>query len=270
MGPVSASGERHDEHSAEPKWGMTKRRFAIAAAFALGFPLAAHAQDLGGTLSLDRLAYVEPGAYVAGDTVKFSLADSGNGYLFRLEGSPEIFVLYVDHGSLGGRILKYDSGETALTVAGWGGITLYTDAQPGGLPAVRAGDDVMPALPTLSIQDMQTAASDDAEKLAYVRRLNIQFVADWSALNDNIAMRTFAYDAMENAARGIERFTAAAAARDAFAKRIATVSMQSASRPTLALNGRTLVVTFNPGAGFAGRASSRAIARALGTLLSHR
>lgn len=246
---------------------MTKRRFAIAAAFALAFPLAAPAQDVGGSLSLDRLAYIEPGAYAAGDTVKFSLAGYGNNYLFRLEGSPEIFVLYVDHGSLGGRVLKYDSGETALTVAGWGGITLYTDAQPGGLPAVRMSDDAVPVLPTLSVQDIQNAASDDAEKLAYVRRLNIQFVADWSALNDNIAMRTYAYDTMENAARGIERFTASAAARDAFVKRIGAVALQTAAHPTLALKGRTLVVTFNPGESFAGRASSRAIARALGILL---
>lgn len=100
-----------------------------------------------------------------------------------------------------------------------------------------------------------------------MRRLNIQFTADWNALNDNADMRAFAYDTMENAARGIERFSASNAARDAFAKRIGSVAIKPASRPTIALYGKTLVVTFNPGQGFVGRASSRAIARALGKLL---
>jgi hypothetical protein len=118
---------------------------------------------------------------------------------------------------------------------------------------------------------MQSAAGDESERLAYVRRLNIQFTADWSALNDNATLRAFAFDTMENAARGIERFAGPGAARDAFAKRIGSVAIEAASRPTIALNGRILAVTFNPGQRFAGRASSRAIARALGNLLlSHR
>lgn len=251
---------------------MTRQKIAIAARAALGlalaWPFVAHAQDPEPQLSIDRIAYIEPGSYLAGDTVPFSLNSAGGNYLMRLGNSPEVFVLYVDHGSLGGRILKYDSGETALKVAGWGGITLYTDAQPGGLPAVRTGDSYPPSPPAVSVQDMQSAASDESERLAYVRRLNIQFTADWNALSDNPGLRAFAYDTMENAARGIERFGAASAARDAFAKRIGSVAIATASRPTLALNGRTLVVTFNPGQGFAGRASSRAIARGLGNLLS--
>jgi hypothetical protein len=73
---------------------------------------------------------------------------------------------------------------------------------------------------------------------------------------------------MENAARGLDRFVVFGPARDAVAKRINAVSVQTNSRPTIALNGRTLVVTYNPGRGFEGRASSRAIAHALSTLLS--
>jgi hypothetical protein len=48
---------------------------------------------------------------------------------------------------------------------------------------------------------------------------------------------------------------------------VSAVAITPGSRPTLGLSGRTLVVTFNAGQGFQGRASSRAIARALGQVL---
>jgi Domain of unknown function (DUF4908) len=250
---------------------MLKRRWIIAAGIALGLGLAltasAQYSEPGNRLSIDRLAYIQPGSYMAGDATAFEIVADGGNYLLRFRGAPEVFVLYADHGSLGGRILKYDSGETAVNVAGWGGMTLYTDQSPQGLPAVRTGDALTPQPPAVSMQEMQTAANDEAERLAYIRRLNVQFAADWNGLGENPFARAFAFDTMENTARGIERFSGGGEHRDAFAKRVSQVMVVQGSRPTLGLNGRTLVVTFNPGMGFAGRASSRAIARALGNIL---
>ncbi len=251
---------------------MKKRRFAIAAPAALWLALApAWAQETAprGQLSINRLADIRPGAYLAGETLQFDLVGAGKNYLLRFKDSPEVFVLYADHAPLGGRILKYDSGETALNVSGWGGMTVYTDAAPQGLPAMRTGDAPAPQPPSISVPDMQSAADDEAERLVYVRRLEMRFVADWNALGDNFNLRAFAFDTMENAARGIERFTGAGTARNAFAKRISIVAIRPAARPGVELNGRTLVVAFNPDRGFAGRASSRAIARALVKLLLH-
>ena len=252
---------------------MLKRNWLIAAGIALGLglALAARAQysEPGNQLSIDRIAYVQPGTYLAGDSVAFELTNAGGNYLLRFRGAPEVFVLYADHGSLGGRILKFDSGETALNVAGWGGMTLYTDQAPQGLPAVRTGDALPPQPPNVSTQDIQAAAGDEAERLAYVRRINVQFTADWNALNENPLTRGFAFDTMENTARGIERFSGGGAQREAFVRHVSSVMIVQGSRPTLGLSGRTLMVSFNPGLGFAGRASSHAIARALGNVLSH-
>jgi hypothetical protein len=234
----------------------------------LAAPIARAQDSVEERLSDDRLAPIVPGVYVAGDRIGFSLDGSGSEFLLRMDGTPEVFVLYANRASLGGRVLKYDSGETALLVAGWGGMTLYTDAQPGGLPAVRTGDSVPPSPPSMSLSDMQSAAGDDGQRLAYVRRLNLNFTADWNALAGDPTARAFADDAMENAARGLDRFARVSAGRDALAKRVAVVSIQPSSRPLIGLNGKTLVVTFNPGRGFEGRASSRAIAHALSTLLS--
>ncbi len=251
---------------------MREWKSALAALVALGIVLAfavpTFAQDDGGQLSLDRLAYIQPGTYLAGDSIGFTLDGAGGNYLLRFRGASEVFVLYVDRGSLGGRVLKYDSGETALNVSGWGGMTLYPDTAPQGLPAVRTGDSQPPSPPSISLQDMQNAAGDEGERLGYVRRLNVQFTADWNAIDSNPNARGFAFDALENAARGIERYTASGGARDAFTRRISTVMITLGSKPTIGLNGRTLIVTFNPGWSFAGRASSRAIAHALGSVLS--
>ncbi|HEV2561374.1 MAG TPA: DUF4908 domain-containing protein [Rhizomicrobium sp.] len=235
---------------------------AIAVALTLAFPARAQ-MPLASRLSMEKLGDIESGAYQAGDDVKFTLDSDNGNFLLRFEGDPEVFVLYTDRASMGGRVLKYDSGETALQVAGWGGMTLYTDRDTGGLPAVRTGDSVPPAPPEISLQDMQNAASDEAEHLAYMRGLHLDFTADWNALANDDGLRALCFDAMENTARGIERFTASAAGRQTLAHRVNTVLIARGAKPMVGLKDKTLTATFNPARGYAGRASSRAIARAL-------
>jgi cold shock CspA family protein len=244
---------------------MARFIIAIAALLLMSATTPLCAQDtLSERMSSGRLGDVAPGSYLAADTVKFSLAPDGYNFLLRFDGDPEVFVLYSAHASMGGRELKYDSGDTAMQVAGWGGITLYTDSAPNGLPAVRAGDAVPPSPANVSLGDMQNAAGDEAEHLAYTRGLRLNFTADWGALAANAAIRAFAFDTLENTVRGLDRFSITAFGREALAKRVDTVMVALGGKPTLGLNGKTLVVTFNPDRGYDGRASSRAIARALG------
>ena len=229
-----------------------------------GATLPARAQDsLSDRMAAERLGDVQPGAYLAGDSVKFDLTPDGDNFLLRFDSDPEVFVLYASRASMGGRDLKYDSGDTALQVAGWGGMTLYTDAAPNGLPAVRTGDSVAPAPANVSLSDMQNAAGDEAEHLAYTRGLRLNFAADWTALAANAVTRAFAFDTLENAVRGLERFSISAPGRETLAKRVSLVMIATNAKPTISLNAKTLTVTFNPERGYAGRASSLAIARAL-------
>jgi hypothetical protein len=241
---------------------------AVAAALALALSVApaAYAQSsLAARLATQHLAEIQPGSYQAGD-VHFTLNRDDGHYLLRFMGNPEIFVLYADHASLGGRVLKYDSGETAMRIAGWGGMTLYTDKMPGGLPAVRTGASEPPATARVSLDAVKKAASDEARHLAYVRRLALRFNADWKALARNAALRALCFDTLENAARGIDRFAATPAGRKALSNHVTTVLVATGGKPTLHLQGKTLTVTFDPNIGYAGRASSRAIARALHTI----
>lgn len=225
-------------------------------------------ESLGARMMMDRVGDIQTGAYTAGDTVRFAITRYAQNYLLRLDGDPEIYVLYSGPGSLGGRTLKFDSGGTALAISGWGGMTIYTDAQPGGLPTDRTGEAVLPVLPTVSLAAVQDAARDESEHLAYARGIRLTFTADWAALAADAALRALTFDALQNVARGIDRFAGNVRGRAALAARMDSVQMEQGGRPTIALHGKTLVVTFVPNRGFAGRASSRGIARALGQLLS--
>jgi len=227
-------------------------------------------ESLEDRLNSDRVGYAEPGAYMAGDGIGFALDRYGANYLLRFSGSPEVFVLYEDRASFGGRVLKYDSGETALTVAGWGGLTLYVPQAPGGLPAARTGDSFPPQLQAVSVSDVQGAAADETQHIAYTRRLAVAFGANWAQLGQDGNACALALDTLANAARGLERFSATPQGRDALARRVGALQLAYAERPSITLSGRTLIVTFNPARGYVGRASSRAIARGLGTLLGVR
>jgi len=249
---------------------MAGLRIAIAAALVLACVagVSARAQmPLSDRLRDEKLANIEPGEYQAGDSVKFMLDNGGGFFLLRLAGDPEVFVLYSDYTSLGGRVLKYDSGETAIQITGWGGMTLYTDAHPGGLPATRTGDGEPPSLQPVSLADMQNATGDESEHLAYMRRINLAFDTDWKALEGNDGLRARAFDALENTARGIDRFAASAAARKALAAHFNRVMIAIGDKPLIQTKDKTLIATFDPDKGYRGRASSRAIARALERLL---
>jgi hypothetical protein len=67
---------------------------------------------------------------------------------------------------------------------------------------------------------------------------------------------------------GMEQVVATPAGRAAFTRRFDAVRIVEGDKPTIAISGRTLLVSFVPSAGAAGRASSRAIARALEKMLA--
>jgi hypothetical protein len=231
-------------------------------------PTLAHAQDdMGARLEADAIGFVRPGAYLAGDTLNFLLDKYGDKFLLRFPGNPEIYVLYSDRASVGGRVLKYDTGAVVMTIAGWGGMTLYTDDKPQGLPAVRTGASTPPALSPVTPAEVRRAEADEGQHIAYLDRLRIAVSADISELEKDAQERAEVFDAMENTVRGIDRFCGVPLGRSALVRIDTLHIITTPGRPTANVTGHTLTVTYNRNQGYAGRASSRAIARALGILL---
>jgi hypothetical protein len=219
-------------------------------------------------LSAERVSDVAVGDYTAADDVNFTILPfGGDKYLLRFDDSPENFVLSSDRVALGGRELRYDTGVLALKISVWGGVTLYTQDAPG-VPATRTGDALAPPKFAVSSNNLAAALSDEENHIAYAQKLKLHFSADAAILKDSDDVRAYAFDALVNSALGIERLLAAPAGRAAFAKRFDQVRIVEGDKATIAISGRTLLVSFVPSAGANGRASSRAITLALGKILS--
>ena len=209
-------------------------------------------------LSAERVSDVAAGDYSAADDINFTILPYGDKYLLRFEDSPENFVLTSDRVALGGRELKYV----------WGGVTLYTQDAPGGVPATRIGDPTIPPRLLVSPANLTAALADEESHLAYVQQLKLRFSADASILSGSDDARAYAFDALVNSELGIERLVATPSGRAAFVKRFNAVRIVEGDKPSIAISGHTLMVSFAPSAGAAGRASSRAIAFALSKILS--
>jgi len=225
--------------------------------------------SMASRLAADRLSAIQPGIYSSGEKDSFTLHRfPGGKYLLRFSGASESFVLSVERGSLGTKLLKYDTGAMALKVSVWGGLTLYTRDNPGGVPATRQGD--APALPVLavSVPEFRAALTDETAHLAYAQKVNLKFAADPSVLESDPETRGRAFDALVNAALGIERFLASTpTSRQILMRRINSVKLAAGGKPTISIVGQTLLVSFVPGDGHEGHASSLAIQQELGRLM---
>lgn len=226
--------------------------------------------SMASRLKSERVGPVEPGIYSVGDAGSFMLEPYGpTRYLLKFAGGKESFVLSVERSSLGARILKYDTGATAIRVSVWGGMTLYTQGAPGGLPATRQGDAPSAGELAISAGELQTAFNDETGHLTYAQKVSIKFSADPAVLQSDPETRGRAFDALTNAAVGIEHFLVSLPGmRSLFAKKVNSVKVAEGGKPTVTLSGNTLLVSFVPGEGHEGHASSLAIQQELTRLFA--
>jgi hypothetical protein len=108
---------------------------------------------------------------------------------------------------------------------------------------------------------------DEASHLQYVCDIALNFAADPSVVAADAETRALAFDTLVNTGLGIERFIAQPGARQALIHRVGAVRVTEGAKPTVIIAGRSLMVSFVPGESYDGRASSHAIAHALGKLL---
>jgi hypothetical protein len=244
---------------------------ALAALLLLPPPAPVRAQDappVAAQLNAGRSSSSLPaeGFYVVNDDFKFTLARRFGITLLRFAGNDEVFVLSSERAPLGGRVLKYDTGDVALQVTGYGGVTIYTSTAPGGLPAERTGDAELITFNVLSLPAVRTQAQQMAAKLRQTHGLALAFSVDWSRLDD-AATRFLALDTMRNIARAIGGLCADRHNQSQFAARLRTVRVVPGAHPMAVYRSGVLTVTFAPDFGLRGRMSSLALARAMRTWL---
>lgn len=201
------------------------------------------------------------GLYDAGDMM-FMVSHLAGQVRLRFVGSDEIFYLTSEPASMGGRVLKYDSGEVALQVTGWGGVTLYTEDARNGIPADRSEDVANFDPKPMAAKDFMPFVSKLAQDLAAHDDLAVGFAADWDVLQKSDKERALACDAMRNAAAGIQR-AVKLTRRGAIADGLHIVKVAPASKSGVVVKGGVVIVSYTTQGGPSARPSSRAIARAL-------
>lgn len=250
--------------AARPRAFLRVLPLAPLLALTLAFPTLGAEQAPAVRLLLPPLAPAPAdGRYIIDDQVRFMIDVEDDQIRLRFIGSDEVFYLKSEPAPLGGRVLKYDTGEVALQVAGWGGLTLYTDADRGGIPAERADEDSDGFEPApVAAKDVKGFALSLAQNLAVAHDYGIGFAADWDELAQMERVRALAVDAMRNAAYALGRLSATPE-RDALADRFHLVRVTAAQEPGVQMEDGVLVITYTPDGGPSARPSSRAIARVL-------
>lgn len=242
------------------------RVLALAPVLALTFPLSSPAAEETPAVRL-LLPPLAPapadGRYMADDQLRFLIDLQDDQIRLRFIDSGEIFYLTNEPAPLGGRVLKYDTGEVALQVAGWGGLTLYTENDRGGVPAERADDETDGFEPApVAAKDLKGFALKLAQDLAVAHDFGVGFAADWEELAQGEGVRALAVDAMRNAAYALGML-ASGPEREAIANRFHVVRVTAASEPGAKVEDGVLVISYTPEGGPSARPSSRAIARVL-------
>jgi hypothetical protein len=229
-----------------------------------GVSASADAPSAAASVAAGRVAAQAPadGFYFVNDDFKFTIAHKYGVTLMRFAGDDEVFVLSVERGPVGSRILKYDTGDVALQVTGYGGVTLYTSTAPGGLPADRMGGGEAIAFPIPSMSMVRARAQHLANLLEQVSDLKVAVDADWSRIDDGPA-RYLTLDAMRIATRALRGVCANRANRAQLLARLRKVHIARGDRPAVALKSGILTMTIAPVYGLSGRMSSLAVARAI-------
>lgn len=202
------------------------------------------------------------GTYTAGDKTEFMIDHHGDQVRLRFAGNDEVFYLSSEVAPLGARVLKYDNGDPALRVAGWGGVTLYTPQDKNGVPAEY--NDVVHSVdpPPVPAKDVKRFAAGLAHDLNAGGDLIIGFAADWNVLSGSAGVRELVCDAMRNTTYALEQ-VASGPARNAIADHIHVVHIIEGAHVSALLRGGVLTVMVAPKLGEAGRPSSFAIAHAV-------
>lgn len=202
------------------------------------------------------------GTYIANDKIGFTVDHQGGQPRIRFLDNEEVFYLTSEAAPMGGKVLKYDTGAVALQVTGWGGLTLYTTAAKGGLPAEFVDVPMSVDPPPVAAKDMKAFAAKLAQDLSSGNDFAIGFAADWDKIAASDMLRGLICDAMRNAAYAIEEI-AKSSKRSSAMDRLHIVRVLQGTKPAVAVQKGILAITIAPQEGNRARPSSLAIMRAL-------
>jgi hypothetical protein len=218
-----------------------------------------------GPRNLGEVLRGSPGLTAAPSVARY-VSDRGPGFvldrssatpLLKYDNSNEVWVLQARPAGRGDTIYVNDAGEVVLRATRLGGLTMFTDERPQGVPvALRGGATPIPTEITMSMPTFVRRLRDSGERISDLvpNFKKISFSSDDTAAPLLAEAATIAADAIQTAVRqkknsavmGIERLV-----------------LRDGPKPSVMLDHGILTVTVTPGMGIAGRPSSEKISRAI-------
>ncbi len=243
----------------------------VVAAAVLGASLPACAQPLLRNLTPfgDMRGAANPpvARYLAGQGASFILDRSvvAPEALLKFDDSPEVWVLQPSPAPRGDTIWRNDVGDPVLRVTRLGGVTLFTQRAPEGMPAALMGDagdlQLPPFIPpeTFLLRGAQAAfrsaqAAGHKMNFSTPRQVPLPWYAQF-------------IDSFNVAADAIGRLGRERKAK-AFLTKLESVQFVAGAKPDVTItksevtiNGEVMTITIVPQKGFAGRPSSDRIVK---------
>lgn len=248
-------------------WGA---RASLTLAALMVMAASANAQQLPHSLRDALLGHKGPAESrrVAAPPVARYVSEAGGGFvldqaaprpLMKFDNSSEVWVLSPQPASRGDIIYRNDLGEPVLRVTKLGGMILFTDDAPMGAAAAlsgRASSIQPPAVLSIGTLFQRLAIAQVRASRAAQRDIGFATVQDarpeTSVLIADSA--TVTAEAFERAARKGDR---------SILSKIVRVLLAEGRKPSAQLKEGSLIITYAPGEGLAGRPSSKRIIKVI-------
>lgn len=246
----------------EPQASRKRVLLALLAALAGGFATPALAQEglreglFGRNAGPGRQIQPPPVArYVSEDGRVFVLDRSQSRPLLKFEDSPEVWALQPMPAPRGDVIYKNDLGEPVLRATRLGGVTVFTDARPGGAAAALAGDGTPLRLPPLGPQALLERLAQASLRASRAARRTILFEAEATPASSALIA-----DAATVTSVAVTRMARRKDSRVLLGQ-FSKVVLVEGKKPHAAIRDDILRITVAPAHGLAGRPSSDLIIR---------
>ena len=182
---------------------------------------------------------------------------SGPQVLLKFDGSPEVWVLEASPAPGGAVLFRNDAGDTVLRQTRLGGLTLFTNQEPGGMPVASIGEAEELAPPPLP----QGIAAQRILQAGLRAARVVQHSIAFDAPSYPTPAGPLVVDTAGVAAEAMVRMSHRADCH-AFLMRLDRVVIVMGPRADVAVNGTTMTIYVAPGRGFAGRPSSDRLIKA--------
>ena len=177
--------------------------------------------------------------------------------LLKFDDSPEVWVLQPSPAPRGDTIWRNDVGDPVLRVTRLGGVTLFTQREPEGMPAALIGDaedlQTPPVIPISVMLQRSTQASYRTSRVAL-------HAVTFDLINVTPTTSPLFLDAITITSDALVRLGRRKEAR-LFLTKLEKVQFLPGAKPDVGFNGAVLTITVAPSKGYAGRPSSDRITK---------